>query len=138
MLQRFVSAVVVPGTLIAVAAMALYGVAHTFTLTNPYRIAFLWCMAPLTWGVWALLAPKSWWPGRLHVWGGILGLLLSSLMMFVLKLPDKVAGFSYSITSKVAGVVVMTVFYAVLWMLVAAIYQKLTPKPEERKLKAVA
>ena len=138
MLQRFVSAVVVPGVLIALGAVVLYAVAHTYTLENPYRVALLWCVVPMVWGVWALLAPKSWWPGKLPAWGGLLGLVASSSALFVLKVPDRVANVTYSTAAKLVGVVIMTLFYALLWMVVGEIYRRLMSSKEEHTLKAMA
>ena len=88
------------------------------TFERIYPLTILWCMAPLAWGVWALLAPATWVPQRLPLWGAILGLMAGLLAAYVLNLPSRVLGEPFSVVGRAVAALVLTVFYYVLWMLV--------------------
>ena len=139
MLQRFVSAVVVPSILIAFGAAGLFAFTHLYhDLTNPYLAAVGWCMLPMLWGVWALLTPASWWPGKLAVWGGILGLIVGLSVMFLLRVSDRVLGMRFPTTGKVIAIMTITLLYAVLWMVVRLVYERLTPEKNQRVINTAA
>jgi hypothetical protein len=127
MLQRFASAALVACVAIAVAAAAV-----ALTLPAPpeklFRLLTLWCIGPAVWGVWAMVAPGSWVPKLLPVWGVFLGLVAGVLCEFVLKLPKQVFGIQFSTLESTIGVLVMAAFYAVLWLLVRAAYTSLSRK----------
>ncbi len=124
MLRRFVAAT-------AVASVAIMGATLVMLLSlglkveRSYPLAFIWCCAPAAWGFWAALAPPSWVPKRLPVWGAILGLLAGTLGAFVLNLPAHILEIPVPLSARAAGVVVMTAFYFVLWMLVRIVYRAL-------------
>ncbi|MBI3406312.1 MAG: hypothetical protein HY046_12735 [Acidobacteria bacterium] len=78
----------------------------------------LWCVAPLAWGLWAMLAPKSWVPDRLPLWGAILGLFAGVFAMLVLDMPHRVFGVDLPAAVRGLGVLSAIGFYFLLWMLV--------------------
>lgn len=85
----------------------------------------LWCIVPVVWGLWAMVAPRAWVPERLPVWGTLLGVLVGTLAMFVLNLPSRMAGFAVAVGYRALGLVVLACFYYLLWMLVRAGYRAL-------------
>lgn len=137
MIQRFVSATAVASVAIACGALALFGAAHTYTLNNPYQIAVVWCVVPATWGVWAILAPKSWVPSRLPNWGAVLGLIAGVMALFVLNIPSRILEQAVSWRLRIFGLLVAVVGYYLLWMAVRAVHWALMP-PGERTHKAAA
>ena len=139
MLRRFVSATAVVGTLMGFGAVGLYVVAHQMDLPKPYLLALLWCVLPVTWGVWALLIPKRWAPQRLPWWGAILGLMVGVMGAFVLDVPGRVAGFEPSAAWRGLGVVLAAIVYYLLWMVVRLVYRGLQgPEPKMREVRAAA
>ncbi len=90
----------------------------------------MWCFAPLVWGLWAMIAPASWLPQRLPLWGAILGLLAGLNAFVVLNLPLRVFGVTAPDILRGVGVVVIGVFYYFLWMLVRMAFRSLgAPTP---------
>lgn len=132
MIRRFVSGSAIASLGIACAALIVLlapGLGE-----RSYPLAFLWCFAPLAWGVWAALAPPKWVPDRLPVWGAILGLMLGVLVMFVLNMPYRVLGVVVPVILRAAGVIGAGVFYYLLWMLVRLAYRSLgIPAPVAEK-----
>ncbi len=124
MLRRFASATVVPALAIPIILLAIF-ITRTLTVPKAFPITTLWCFAGLIWGVWALLAPSSWVPNRLPIWGAILGLLIGLFALFVLNLPHVLFDVEVSVGSKLGLVAAMIVLYFFLWMLVRAGYRKL-------------
>jgi hypothetical protein len=81
-----------------------------------------WCFVPLAWGLWAMLAPTRWVPGRLPIWGAILGLGAGMVAGPVLDLPLRLGGIREIRWSPlVAG----PIFYYLLWFGVAAAHRSL-------------
>lgn len=139
MLQRFVSAAVVPGVLIAFAAGGLFLLTHVYhEWNNPYLATVGWCALPLVWGVWAMLAPKSWWPDRLERWGAILGAIVGYMVMFVLRVPDRIMAVRFPTPGKLIATAILMLLYAVLWMIVGEIHRRLTKEPEQKVFKQAA
>ena len=124
MLRRFVAASMVAAIGIAVAATVVMLVPGV-RLSQFAPLLALWCCAPCAWGVWAMLAPASWVPGRLPVWGAVLGVIAGCLAAFVLNLPLRVFGLAISAAVRASGVIVLVIFYSLLWRLVGAAYRKL-------------
>lgn len=138
MLQRFLSAAAVPGVLIAFAAGGLFVLTHMYhELNNPYLAAVGWCSLPLVWGVWAMLTPKAWWPERLARWGAILGVVLGYTVMFILRVPDRI-NLKLPMAGKLIAMMIIVLLYAVLWMIVGEIFQRLTREPEQKIFKKAA
>lgn len=140
MFRRFVAGSSIASVAIAFAALVVLvvpgGDAQRF-----YPLAFLWCLAPLGWGLWAALAPASWAAKRLPIWGAILGLGVGLVGAFVLNLPAHVLGVPVPLIARAAGVAVMTAFYYLLWMLVGAAHKALigpTPAAEKPQLSQAA
>jgi hypothetical protein len=132
MFQRFAAGTAVASIAIAIAAL-IAGLAPGLTFQRIYPLPILWCVAPLAWGIWALLTPPSWMPQRLPLWGAILGLMAGSLAAFALNLPSRFLGTAVSLKLRGAGVLVMTLFYYVLWMLVRAAWRALVSAVPEKK-----
>src|SRR5512146_1918529 len=120
MLHRFAAASVVAAVVIAAGALA--SLLAGFPREGARVLTTAWCLVPLAWGLWAMLAPKSWVPGRLALWGGVLGLVAGAMAGLVLNLPLRL--FALSGVGWLP-VVVGPVFYYLLWMAVRAIYRKL-------------
>jgi hypothetical protein len=126
MLKRFVAATAIAAVGVACGALAIVLVPNVL-VQRSYPLPLFWCFAPLTWGIWAMLAPSSWVPRRLPIWGTILGLIAGSLAAFVLNMPSRILGQTVSAAVRGVGVVVIGVFYYFLWMLVRAVYRALSP-----------
>jgi len=122
MFRRFVSASAIASMGIAVAAFGIL-LAPGLVLERVYPLTIVWCFAPLAWGLWAMLAPSSWVPQRLPIWGAILGLIGGLLVFFVLNLPLRVVGVTVPVMLRGMGVVLMVVIYYLLWMLVRVAYR---------------
>jgi len=122
MFRRFVSASAIASMGIAVAAFGIL-LAPGLVLERVYPLTIVWCFAPLAWGLWAMLAPSSWVPQRLPIWGAILGLIGGLLVFFVLNLPLRVVGVTVPVMLRGMGVVLIVVIYYLLWMLVRVAYR---------------
>ena len=132
MFPRFAAGTAVASAAIAVAAVIICFVPG-LTFERIYPLTILWCVAPLAWGIWALLTPSSWVPKRLPLWGAILGLMAGSLAAFVLNLPSRLFGTVVSLTLRGVAVLVVTLFYYLLWMLVRVAYLSLVSAASEKK-----
>ncbi len=133
MIRRFVSGSTIASLVIACAALAVL-VTPGLGAQRFYPVAFVWCFAPLAWGLWAAFAPGKWVPDRLPVWGAVLGLMGGVLVLFVLNMPYRVLGFVVPVILRAAGVVGAVVVYYFLWMLVRVAYRSLgVPTPEAAK-----
>ena len=124
MLLRFAAASAVASIAVSVPILVV-GLAPSLTFVQIYPLLIIWCLAPLAWGVWALLAPTAWVPGRLPLWGAILGIVAGLLVMFVLNLPARIFGQTVSVVFRGVAVLVLCAFYCLLWMLVRAAYRSL-------------
>jgi hypothetical protein len=124
MMQRFASASAVASVVIAVAA-GILRVPPVPDLETRYLITSVWCLAPLVWGLWALLMPKSWLPQRLPLWGAILGGIAGSLGVFVLNLPARISGVPMPAWRQALAVLFFVGFYYLLWLLVRRAYRAL-------------
>ena len=117
MMRRFAAASMV--------ASAAIGVGAVFVLATPglepqrlYPLAFMWCVLPLAWGIWAMFAPQSWVPERLPWWGAILGVVAGVFGALVLNLPERILGVSYPLGGRAIALVAVALFYYLLWHLV--------------------
>jgi hypothetical protein len=126
MLIRFASAVSV--------ASPAAGLATVIALFVPdlrpealYRLTSLWCIVPPLWGLWAMVAPRTWIPKRLPTWGAILGFVLGTFIMFVLNLPAQVLETVPPAPLRGLVVFILVAFYYVLWILVRMIFRALAP-----------
>jgi hypothetical protein len=125
MLSRFAAGSAIASIAIALGALVIV-LTPGLTFERIYPLTIIWCLAPLAWGVWALLAPAAWVPQRLPLWGAILGLIAGLLAAYVLNMPARVLGETISVAGRGVAVVVLTVFYYALWMLVRLAYRSLT------------
>ena len=125
MIQRFASASALATVLIALVAGGLR-LSPSHNTEGRYLITTVWCMAPLAWGVWAVLTPKSWFPKHLPLWGTILGLIGGLIGLFVLDLPSQVLGIVVPVGWKVVIVLLFIGIYYLLWFLVRRVHQTLT------------
>lgn len=128
MFRRFAAAAAVASIGIAVAATTLF-LMPGLAVSRMYPVTVVWCLVPLVWGLWALLAPSAWLPQRLPVWGAILGVVAGSLGAFVLNMPLRLLGVQVALPARAVGFVVMVAFYYLLWMLVRVAYRNLTRSP---------
>ena len=129
MLVRFASA-----ALVACIGVALAASVVSLTMPAPpeklFRLLVFWAIAPAVWGVWAMLAPGSWLPKLLPLWGAFLGVVAGVLCEFVLKLPENLFGVHFSTIESILAVLTLAVFYAALWFLVRMAYRSLSrPAP---------
>jgi len=72
-----------------------------------------------------MIAPSSWLPQRLPLWGAILGLLAGFNAFVVLNLPLRVLGVTAPVILRGVGVVLIVVLYYLLWMLVRLAFRSL-------------
>jgi hypothetical protein len=124
MFRRFASASAIASMGIALAILVVL-ITHGLAEQRFFPLVVMWCFAPLAWGLWAMIAPSAWVPGRLPVWGMILGLVAGLAALFVLNLPWRIFGVAAPLVWRGAGVVVIAVFYHLLWMLVRVAYRSL-------------
>jgi hypothetical protein len=132
MFPRFAAGTAIASIAIAAGVLVMV-LTPGLTFERIYPLTIIWCLAPLVWGVWALLAPPAWVPHRLPLWGAILGVMAGVLAAYVLNMPSRVLGETLSGAGRVAALVVLTVFYYFLWMLVRAAYRSLTSTTSARQ-----
>ena len=128
MLRRFVSAASVAAVFMLLAALAVV-LLPTTRLERIHPILIAWLSAPALWGVWALLAPKSWVPERLPSWGAILGLIAGTFAMFLINVPLRAFDVWLSPQVRGAGFLLVVALYYVGWMIVRAVLRNLTEPP---------
>jgi hypothetical protein len=81
-----------------------------------------WCLLPVVWGLWAMVAPAHWVPARLPLWGAILGVGAGIVAGPVLDIPSRMGGPSGTRwLARVAG----PILYYVLWLLVGTAHRAL-------------
>ncbi|HEY4684073.1 MAG TPA: hypothetical protein VIH17_12620 [Candidatus Acidoferrales bacterium] len=128
MFQRFAAGSAIASMAIALAALVVLLI-PILSFQSIYPLPVIWCMVPLVWGLWAMIAPKAWVPQRLPLWGAILGLIAGVFGAFVLNLPSQFAGQTVSALLRGLGVLIAVVLYYLLWMLVRAAYRLLAALP---------
>ena len=121
MLHRFAAASAVASVLIAVGALASL-LPPRWSAADALILTTAWCFVPLAWGLWAMLAPARWVPGRLPVWGAILGIVAGIVAGPVLDLPLRLGGLR---DVRWMTLVVGPIFYYLLWLLVPVAYRSL-------------
>ena len=125
MLSRFASAVCVASPAAALATV----IALLVSGSRPealYRLTPLWCIVPAVWGLWAMLAPRTWVPKRLPSWGAILGLLVGTVVFFALNLPAQILGESIPAPLRGLGVLILATLYYCLWIVVRVVFGAVT------------
>ena len=128
MFRRFAAATAIAAAALGVATLILLVIVlmrPEVPLERFAPVLSLWCLVPVVWGLWAMVAPRAWVPERLPVWGAILGVLPGVLALFVLNLPSRVAGVAVAAGYRALGLLVLVFFYYLLWMLVRASYRAL-------------
>lgn len=125
MFRRFAVASAVASILVGIAVTVATVAVPADLLPRLFPILRIWCLIPVLWGAWAVLAPRAWVPERLHWWGGILGVLAGLVIMLVLNIPEQVLGEPVPVGWRAGGVVTITVGYFLLWMLVRAAWRTL-------------
>ena len=126
MIQRFAAGSVIASMAIAIGALVLV-VMPALPLPRTYPLTIIWCFVPLAWGFWAVIAPSTWVPERLPLWGAILGLIAGSMAAFVLNMPSRILAEPVPVAWRGVGLVLMVVVYYLLWTLVRMIWRSLTP-----------
>lgn len=135
MFKRFVAGSAVAALLIAVAALALVSLPG-LALLRTWPLTLMWCFVPATWGIWAVLAPRSWVPGRLPYWGAILGFAGGLTNALVLDMPFLVFRKYVPMEARWGMVIGATVGYYFLWMLVRAALNSIAPVQERNQIVA--
>lgn len=125
MFRRFAAASAVASILVGIAVAVATVIVPSDQLPRLFPILRVWCLVPVLWGVWAMLAPRAWMPERLPWWGGILGVLLGLFIMIVANIPEQVVGEPVPVMFRAAAVVVLAVVYYLLWMLVRLAWRAL-------------
>jgi len=120
MFHRFAAACAVASVVIAAGALMSLVLGLTPDLARVLTTA--WCVVPLVWGVWAMVAPERWVPARLPLWGAILGLPAGIVAGPVLDLPSRMGGPG---GARWLVLVVAPLLYYGLWLLVASAYRSL-------------
>ena len=121
MLHRFAAAAAIASLVIASGAIASL-LARGWPAAGARILLTAWCLVPLAWGLWAMLAPASWVPHRLPVWGAILGILAGMMAGPVLDLPLRLGGLR---GVRWMTLIVGPVFYYFLWFLIRVAYVSL-------------
>ena len=124
MLRRFVSAASVGAVVVGLAGPLLY-LNPLPTPEGRYIVATVWCMVPLAWGIWAMLLPATWVPGRIPLWGALLGVLAGIIAAFVLDMPYRLFDAPTSTAVKLGIVVLAVVLYGLVWIAVREVYSRL-------------
>ena len=124
MLTRFASAVCVASPAAALATVVALLVAEPRPEAL-YRLTSLWCIVPAGWGLWAMLAPRTWVPKHLPSWGALLGLLVGTVVIFVLDLPAQFLREPPPAPIRGLGVLILAALYYCLWMVVRMVFRVL-------------
>ena len=120
MLQRFAAGCVVASGLIALGATASLFLA--LPAESARFLTTAWLFVPLGWGVWAMLAPASWVPERLPLWGAVLGFIVGVLVGPVFNVPARIGAPDFVRWAALAG---GPILYGLLWLAVRAVYRAL-------------
>ncbi len=121
MLHRFAAASAVASVVIAVGAIVSL-LPPRWSAADARLLTTAWCIVPLAWGLWAMLAPARWVPRRLPVWGALLGVVAGIIAGPVLDLPLRLAGLpGLRWMPLVAGPIV----YYLVWLMVPVAYRSL-------------
>mgnify|MGYP001585636604 CR=1 FL=1 len=119
MLRRFAAATCVASPVVALATLIVL-LAPDLKPESLYRLTSFCCILPAVWGLWAMLAPRSWVPQRLPLWGAILGALAGMMVAFVLNLPAQILEVALSAPQRGLVVLILAAFYYLLWLVVRA------------------
>jgi hypothetical protein len=126
MLQRFAAASSVASVVIAIGGLASM-LQPRWPAADARLLTTAWCFVPAAWGLWAMLAPAPWVPGRLPLWGAILGVAAGIVAGPVLDLPSRLAGLQ---DLRWITLIVGPIAYYVVWLLVPVAYRSLTLEAE--------
>ena len=129
MLQRFAAASSVASVIVAIGALVSL-LPPRWSPADAVVLTTAWCFVPVAWGLWAVLAPARWVPGRLPVWGAILGVAAGAIAGPVLDLPLRLAGLR---GVRWATLIVGPILYYVVWLLVPVAYRSLSPDAVARR-----
>jgi hypothetical protein len=126
MLLRFAAASSVASVIVAGGALVSL-LPPRWSPADALVLTTAWCFVPVTWGLWAVLAPARWVPRRLPLWGAILGVAAGAVAGPVLDLPLRLAGLRD--VGWVTLIVGPTLYY-VVWLLVPVVYRSLSRNTE--------
>ncbi len=125
MFERFAAGAAVASVAIALGALTVMFVPVPSGPSGAYPLTTLWCFVPALWGLWALIAPPSWVPQRLPVWGALLGVIAGTLGVLVLNLPARAFGVQLSFAQRILPAGLIVIFYYLLWLLVRRAWETL-------------
>jgi hypothetical protein len=120
MFCRFVAACTVASVVIA--GGAVMSLLLRFPVEGAWMLSTAWCFVPVAWGLWAMLAPSGWVPGRLPAWGAILGLAAGIVAGPLLNIPVRIGGPS---SARWIALVAAPILYYLMWLLVGFAYRSL-------------
>jgi hypothetical protein len=126
MLSRFLAAASVGSVVIAFASLILLLIPLPTRPSGAYLLTTVWCLVPVVWGIWAMMAPPAWPLERLPIWGAILGLIAGTIAAFVLDIPARVVDVNPTVLQRMLVLPVAMVLYYVLWMVVRKLCQNLS------------
>ena len=129
MLQRFAAASSVGSVVIAIGALVSL-LPPRWPAADALVLTTAWCFVPPAWGLWAMLAPAHWVPGRLPLWGAILGVVAGTIAGPVLDLPLRLAGLK---NMRWITLMLGPILYYVVWLVVPVVYRALGPNVEPRE-----
>ena len=132
MFRRFASASSVASVVIAAGALVSL-LPPRWPAADARVLTTAWCFVPLAWGLWAMLAPATWVPRRLPLWGAILGVAAGIVAGPVLDLPLRLGGLR---DLRWMTLVIGPFLYYVVWLLVPVAYRSLgldAQPPEPRR-----
>ncbi len=121
--RLFLAGVAVPAPLLAL------GAAASFLFPQIGFMTQVWCFVPLLWGLWAALAPSHFIPRHLPWWGAVLGAIAAIFGAVIMNFPARVLGQAMPLSVRWLAVVLAPPIYYFVWMLVRALYLRLTPSP---------
>lgn len=125
MLRRFVSAAMVASVVLMISAI-VFALLPGINLERASLLFFVWLCVPTGWGIWAILAPKSWVPRRLPSWGAILGVIAGVLAAFVVDVPYRVLGLALTFRQRFLAILALVVVYYLLWTIVRGVLVKVS------------
>jgi hypothetical protein len=121
MLRRFAAASSVASFVVAIGALASL-LPPGWPAADSRLLTTAWCFVPLAWGLWAMLAPASWVPHQLPLWGAILGVGAGIIAGPVLDLPLRLGGMR---DIRWSTLIVGPLFYYLVWLFVPVTYRSL-------------
>ena len=124
MMIRFAAACAVGSVVIAMGSLGM--LLLRAPVDTVWVLTTAGCFVPIVWGVWAVVTPPSWVPGRFPAWGAILGIVAGLVAGPLLRLPERFGAPDGAFwLAAAAG----PILYFALWMIVRLAYSALCRPP---------